>query len=90
METNNPCAIPSRVISIRTDDRVSGSEHQRYIFVGLLRDLQDLGSEVFKEHWWYRAHMWRISTHAGVNPHRQRDWEYLMKRVTEYRRKHKV
>jgi hypothetical protein len=87
---NNPCAISSRDTSIRTDDRVSGSEHQRYVFVGLLKDLQDLGSKTLKEHWWYRANRWFSATNAAMNPDRQKDWRYLMRRAVEYRRRNEV
>jgi len=87
---NNPRAISSRDTSIGTDDRVSGSEHQRLVFVGLLNDLPDLLSENFGEHWWYRAHMWRCNTDAAHSPARQDDWDYLMERVRSYMRKHTV
>ena len=90
METNNPRVMSSRDTSIRTDDRVSGSEHQRYVFVGLLNDLQDLGSTTLREHWWYRAHRWYSATNAGMNPDRQDDWMYLMRRAVEYRGRNEV
>ena len=69
---------------------VSGSEHQHLVFVGLLNDLQDLGSDTFREHWWYRAEAWRINTNASVNRERQNDWKYLMERVGDYRRKNEL
>ena len=69
---------------------VSGSEHQRYVFVGLLEDLQDLGSETFREHWWYRAKAWAINTNMMVNPERQKDWKYLIMRAMEYKRRNGV
>ena len=87
---NNPRVISSRDTSIRTDDRVSGSEHQRYVFMGLLKDLQDLGSETFREHWWYRAKAWFINTNAAMNPARQKEWRYLLVRVKEYKRRHEL
>ena len=90
METNTPAYSLRANNSIRTDDRVSGSEHQRYVFMGLLKDLQDLGSETFREHWWYRANMWRTNTNAEVNPVRQKDWKYLMMRAREYKRRNEV
>lgn len=88
--TNNPRVTSSRDIGIRTDDRVSGNEHQRYVFTGLLKDLQDLGSETFREHWWYRAHRWRINTNAAMNIERQKDWKYLLMRAREYKEKNEL
>ena len=87
---NHPRVISSRDTSIRTDDRVSGSEHQRYVFMGLLMDLQDLSSETFREHWWYRAHMWYVSTNAACNPARQEDWRYLLMRAREYKERNEL
>ena len=90
MKTNNPCVMSSRDTITRTDDRVSGSEHQRYVFMGLLDDLQDLGSETFREHWAYRAKMWRLNTNAAMNPVRRKEWEYLMMRAREYKRRNEI
>ena len=87
---NNPRVYSSRDTSIRTDDRVSGSEHQRYVFVGLLNDLQDLGSETFKEHWWYRAHRWFFNTDATHITARQKEWKYLLMRAREYKRRNEL
>ena len=87
--TNHP-RVSSRAIGIRTDDRVSGSEHQRYVFTGLLEDLQDILSGTFREHWWYRAHRWRINTDAATSRARQKDWEYLLMRVREYKEKNEL
>jgi len=66
---------------------VSGSEQElitnnrEQYFLSLLKDIVDLESTTFREHWYYRVGRYRINTGDKAGQ------KYLMMRAKEYRGK---
>ena len=56
----------------------STSNREYYLYRELLHDLPDLESNTFREHWYYRAAMFRVRTNLWDK------YNYLIKRAREY------
>ena len=56
----------------------------------LIKDLDDLESTTFREHWYYRAMCFKISTDASVRPRARAMYGTLLELARIYRREHGI
>ena len=62
----------------------------RKLYMDLVRDLEDLESTTFREHWYYRAMCFKINTNASMNEHTRTMYDKLLELARIYRREHRI
>ena len=66
------------------------TNRNRKLYMELLHGLEDLGSKIFREHWYYRAMMFRINTNASMNLQAREMYDKLMEAAKDYRGEHEL